>query len=88
MKKTSEQLFPYEQFPVKIIHKDGKDLKDTKTCYFQNQNHADKYISRCKFGKKDYEIFYNPKANLAPVGTSTGGKGTQKRSSRRQSSSS
>ena len=88
MKKSSEDVFPYEQFPVKVVHKDGKDLKDTKTCYFQNQNHADKYIARCKFTTKDYQISYNPKADLAPVGTSTRRKSTQKRSSRRQSSNS
>ena len=52
-----KQEFPYPQFPVKVIHKDGKELKDTKTCYFQNENHAQKYITRCKFKKTDYQIF-------------------------------
>jgi hypothetical protein len=49
--------FPYTQFPVKVIHKDGKGLLDRKTCYFQNENHAQKYITQCKFKKTDYQIF-------------------------------
>lgn len=46
--------FKYEGFPVIIIHRDGKDLKDTKTCYFDSEYNAQKYITRCKFTKKDY----------------------------------
>ena len=58
--ETEKQSFPYSQFPVKVIHKDGKDLSETKTCYFQNENHAQKYITRCKFKKTDYQIFMKP----------------------------
>ena len=58
--ESEKQSFPYDQFPVKIIHKDGKELKDTKTCYFQNENHAQKYITKCKFKKTDYQIFVKP----------------------------
>jgi hypothetical protein len=58
--ESSKQEFPYPQFPVKVIHKDGKELKDTKICYFQNENHAQKYITRCKFKKTDYQMFIKP----------------------------
>jgi hypothetical protein len=58
--ESDKQEFPYAQFPVKLIHKDGKELKDTKTCYFQNENHAQKYITRCKFKKTDYQMFVKP----------------------------
>ncbi len=58
--ESTKQEFPYAQFPVKVIHKDGKEMKDTKTCYFQNENHAQKYITRCKFKKTDYQMFVNP----------------------------
>jgi hypothetical protein len=58
--ESDKQEFPYAQFPVKVIHKDGKELKDTKTCYFQNENHAQKYITRCKFKKTDYQMFVKP----------------------------
>jgi hypothetical protein len=58
--ETDKQSFPYNQFPVKIIHKDGKDLSETKTCYFQSEHYAQKYITRCKFKKTDYQIFMKP----------------------------
>jgi hypothetical protein len=84
---SKKQEFPYQMFPFKLIHKDGKDLKDTKICYFQSQAHADKYIARCKFKQKDYELYVNPKANVEIVGKSTRRKSTQKGSRSRQSSS-
>jgi hypothetical protein len=58
--ESDRQTFPYDQFPVKIIHKDGKEMLDTKTCYFQNEHYAQKYITRCKFKKTDYQIFVKP----------------------------
>lgn len=87
MKKDDKQEFPYEQFPVKVIHKDGKELKDKKTCYFQNQNHAEKYITRCKFTTKDYEIFIKPGTNVETVGKSTRRKSTSNKSSSRSNRS-
>ena len=59
--ESDKQSFPYSQFPVKIIHKDGKDLCETKTCYFQSEHYAQKYITRCNFKKTDYQIFMKPK---------------------------
>lgn len=53
--------FPFKQFPVKVIHLDGKNLMDKKTCYFQNEEYAKKYIQRCNFKKKDYFIFVKNK---------------------------
>lgn len=58
MIKPIKEEFPHSGFPVKVIHKDGKDLKDKKTCYFQTKEHAQKYIERCKFKKKDYTIIF------------------------------
>ena len=58
MIKSVKEEFPHSGFPVKVIHKDGKDLKDKKTCYFQCEEHAKKYIERCKFKKKDYTIVF------------------------------
>jgi hypothetical protein len=54
--KAIKEEFPHPGFPVKIIHKDGKDLKDTKTCFFQCEAHAKKYIERSNLKKKDYKI--------------------------------
>ena len=83
----SQPQFPYSMFPFLVVHKDGKDLADTKRCYFQCQGHVDKYIDKCKFTKKDYQLFIKPGTNVETVGKSTGGKGTQKRSRSRSSSS-
>lgn len=55
--KPVKEDFPHgDGFPVKITHKDGKNLKDKKTCYFQCEEHAQKYIARNKFKKKDYTL--------------------------------
>jgi hypothetical protein len=87
IKNTSNvQEFPFEQFPIKIIHKDGKDLKDTKTCYFQNEDHANKYITRSNFNSKDYEIYIKPGTNLETVGKVPRRKGTSKKQNSRSSS--
>ncbi len=54
---SEKQTFPHSMFPVKVIHMEGKDMQDKKICYFQSEDHAKKYIDRCKFKKTDYQIF-------------------------------
>jgi hypothetical protein len=73
--------FPYESFPIKLLHKEGKD---TKLCWFQCEEHFQKYIDKHKLKEKDYEVFTN---GLALVGKGTGSKGKQKKPRSRQSSS-
>lgn len=58
--ESDKNNFPYSMFPVKVIHKDGKDLSETKICYFQSEHYAKKYIERCKFKKTDYQMFVKP----------------------------
>ena len=72
--------FPYIQFPILIIHNDGKEMKDTKKCYFQNMHYADKYIVKSNFKQKDYQLFVKPGANVEIMVPSTRGKGKQKKS--------
>ena len=74
--------FPYENFPIKLVHKDGKDKK---TCWFQCEAHFQKYIDRHKLVSKDYEVSTN---NVEIMGKSTRRKSAQKRSSSRSSSNS
>lgn len=52
---TNTEDFPYDQFPWKLIHKDGKEKR---TCYFQTESHMKKHIERGKLNKKDYTIGY------------------------------
>jgi len=57
MTKEIEE-FPFDQFPWKLMHKDGKDNKDTRKCYFQTEEHRTKHIARYNLKKKDYTIGY------------------------------
>ena len=61
--QSSPNVFPYSQFPVKVVHKEGKDMSDTKICYFQNESHAKIYITKSKFKKKDYQIYIKSEKN-------------------------
>jgi len=68
MKKKPETIeFPYLQFPVLVMHKDGKEMQDTKKCYFQNMNHAEKYITKSRFKQKDYQLFVKPGTNVKTI---------------------
>jgi hypothetical protein len=64
MKKTTNiedsTTFPHTQFPFKIVHMEGKDMMDKKICYFQSQDHADKYITKSKFKSRDYQLYIKP----------------------------
>ena len=73
--------FPHVQFPILIIHNDGKEMKDTKKCYFQNMHYADKYIVKSNFKKTDYQLYIKPGTNVETMVPSTRRKSTQKRSS-------
>lgn len=78
VKEDSKVTFPYSQFPVLVIHKDGKDLQDTKKCYFQNTNHAEKYIARCNFKQKDYQLHVKPGTDVENMVQSPRGKARKK----------
>jgi hypothetical protein len=69
MKRTTSiedsTTFPHTQFPFKIVHLEGKDMIDKKICYFQSQNHADKYITKSKFKSKDYQLYIKPGTNVS-----------------------
>ena len=47
--------FPFDQFPYKLIHKEGKE---TRKCYFQSEEHMKKHIERYKLKKKDIKTSY------------------------------
>jgi hypothetical protein len=50
--------FPYENFPYKLEHKDGKEKR---VCYFECKDHLDKYLVRYNIKKKDADIHINKK---------------------------
>lgn len=77
-KKEVQVTFPYSLFPVLVVHKDGKNLEDTKKCYFQSLSHAEQYIQKSKFGKNDYQLYVNPESNVETLVPSTGKKRRKK----------
>jgi hypothetical protein len=80
MKKKEQTIeFPHAQFPILIIHNDGKEMKDIRKCYFQNMYYAEKYIVKSNFKQKDYQLFVKPGTNVETVVLSTGRKSKQKK---------
>ena len=81
MKKKEQTIeFPHAQFPILVIHNDGKEMKDIRKCYFQNMHYAEKYIVKSNFKQKDYQLFVKPGTNVETMVPSTRGKGKQKKS--------
>ena len=82
MKKKEQTIeFPHAQFPILIIHNDGKEMKDIRKCYFQNMHYAEKYITKSNFKQKDYQLFVKPGTDVETMVSGTRRKSTQKRSS-------
>jgi hypothetical protein len=55
MKKQEKEKFPYDSFPYRLEHQEGKTKK---ICYFECEEHLNKYISRYKLKKKEYKSDY------------------------------
>ena len=47
--------FPYDNFPIYVEHVDGKDHK---RCWFQCQEHFEKYIAKSKLKPENYVVEY------------------------------
>lgn len=52
--KNGEE-FPYDQFPWKLVHKDGNDVRK---CYFDNEYNRQKHIDRYKLKKSEIKLSY------------------------------
>ncbi len=53
--QNREEEFPFDQFPYKLVHKDGKE---TRKCYFQSEEHRKKHIDRYKLKKNEIKLSY------------------------------
>lgn len=53
--QNKEEEFPFDQFPWKLVQKDGKE---TRNCYFQTEEHRQKHIDRYKLKKKEIQLSY------------------------------
>ena len=47
--------FPFDQFPWKLVY---QDVKETRKCYFQTEDHRQKHVDRYKLKKKDIKLSY------------------------------
>jgi len=47
------EKFPYTDFPFRLEY---KEEKTNKICWFECQEHLDKYVERYKLKKKDMKI--------------------------------
>lgn len=55
--------FPFDQFPWKLVHKDGKDGKELRKCYFDSELNRQKHINRYNLKKKDIQLSYKYESN-------------------------
>lgn len=58
---TKQNMFPYETFPIRLEHKEGKD---TKICRFQCFDHFQKYMLRYGLNPKDCKIDFAPGTDI------------------------
>lgn len=64
--------FPHSMFPFRLEHKDGNE---NKICWFQTEDHVNKYVTRSKLKPKDYKLESN---NVEIVGQGTRRKSNKK----------
>lgn len=50
---TTSEKFPHASFPFRLDLKEGKE---NRVCWFECQEHVNRYLSRHKLKKKDYVL--------------------------------
>jgi len=50
---STGEKFPYSTFPFRLELKEGKDKR---VCWFECQEHVDRYLKRHNLKKKDYTL--------------------------------
>jgi hypothetical protein len=50
-----KEKFPYDSFPYRLEHREGKTKK---ICYFECEEHLNKYVSKNKLKKRQYKSDY------------------------------
>ena len=58
MKLNNNPEYPHSEFPVRLEHMEGKDGMDKKVCFFQSQEHLQKYQNIAKLKENQYQAYY------------------------------
>lgn len=58
MKLNKNPEYPHSQFAVRLEYMEGKDGMDKKVCFFQSQEHLQKYLNSAKLTTNQYQVYY------------------------------
>ena len=79
MKLNNNPEYPHSEFPVRLEHMDGKDGMDKKVCFFQSQEHLQKYLNSAKLKSDQYQVYYRDNDLQTPSGSKSSTTGRRKR---------
>ena len=79
MKLNNNPEFPHSEFPVRLEHMEGKDGMDKKVCFFQSQEHLQKYLNSAKLTTNQYQAYYRDNDLQTPDRSKSSTTGRRKR---------
>ena len=79
MKLNNNPEYPHSQFPVRLEHMEGKDGMDKKVCFFQSQEHLQKYLNSAKLTTNQYQAYYRDNDLQTPDRSKSSQVGRRKR---------
>ena len=79
MKLNNNPEYPHSQFAVRLEHMEGKDGMDKKVCFFQSQEHLQKYLNNAKLTTTQYQAYYRDNDLQTPSGGQSSHVGRRKR---------
>ncbi len=79
MKLNNNPEYPHSQFPVRLEHMEGKDQMDKKVCFFQSQEHLQKYLNSAKLTTNQYQAYYRDNDLQTPDRSKSSTTGRRKR---------
>ncbi len=79
MKLNNNPEYPHSQFPVRLEHMEGKDQMDKKVCFFQSQDHLQKYLNSAKLTTNQYQAYYRDNDLQTPDRSKSSTTGRRKR---------
>ncbi len=79
MKLNNNPEYPHSQFPVRLEHMEGKDQMDKKVCFFQSQDHLQKYLNSAKLTTNQYQAYYRDNDLQTPDRSKSATTGRRKR---------